>query len=265
MKKHDFLKKYLDSDGVVNPDILDVDDELLDIGWLPISNTVIEPDNWDLFWRLWNQEKITLRPKNYETITWQTLCIWKASYLSEEDVQKIYPQKVVDWEKHFPKMLSQIRALMPFEEIWKITLAESMNRVPAHVDLPLDPQYQMLYPWPNSVRVLLYDENKAPTFYLTQWPPYLLEEGKIKNSFSMKEWGFLEDPKAEDKCYVALPNHSNAFVYANGPLLHGSDYHGRSKILVMIWGRPSPEKWKQKLKNLKEEFPQYRDLGCLSY
>lgn len=264
MKERAFFKKYVDDDGAVNPDVLDLEVDLLGISWLPIPNTVIEPDDWELFWKLWKQEKIASSPQDYKSVAWDTLCIWKSPDLTEEDVQKIYPQRIVDWEKHFPKMLAEIKALMPYEKIWKITLASNTKRIPSHVDAPLNPKYQILHPWPNSVRILLYDENPKDTFYLTRWPEKILNKGKIQNLQDMSEWGILEEPPNADKSYVRLPIHSNAFIYANGPFLHGADYHGKTKILVLIWGRPDSQKWKQKLKELKEDFPQYRDQCCFN-
>lgn len=262
MANKQFLKRYSDSDSAITEQIWDIDEELTDLCWLPLLNQKIEPDNWDLFWKLWNEQKIKSSPKGYENAAaWETLCIWKAPHLSEADVQKIYPQKVVDWSDHFPNMLNQLLNLMPFSELWKITLATSTSRVAPHIDRPYLQDKFVLYPWPNSLRVLLHDQNDRPTFYLTRWPDSILKKGKIQNlTGSFEEWGSLAEPSAKEKCYVQLPEGTNAFVYSNGPFLHGADYHGKPKVLVLFWGRPDPEKWKIKLRELKDNFPQCKSL-----
>ncbi len=252
-----FLKRYVDSQGSIHKDILDVDDDLTNLCWLPVLDTTIEPDNWELFWTLWNQNKTFMSPTGRETAVWESLCIWKSSDIEEDKLTHVlYPQKMVDWSTHFPKMFEQIFSVMPYSEIWKVTLGENINRVPAHVDRPASNHYEVLSPWPNSVRILLHDTNTQPTFYLTPWPQELMKLGKIQNTSSLAEWGTMTDPLPHNKCYVQLPEKTNTFVFSNGEFLHGADFSGKSKILILIWGRPDATLWKKKLKKIKNEFSQ---------
>lgn len=260
-----FLKRYADSAGSICEDILDIDDGLTDICWLPISNSIIEPDNWQLFWQLWTEQKTSMSPDGEDSAIWESLCIWKSPTLPESDIiHSQYPQKVVDWSELFPKMFQQVFTVMPFSEIWKITLATNIKRVPAHVDRPQfsdeakTSQFEILSPWPNSVRVLLHDTNTQPTFYLTPWPQKLLERGKIQDPRIISEWGFANDPRQNEKCYVQLPDNTNTFVFSNGAYLHGADYFGKSKLLLLIWGKPDSSAWKAKLRELIQKFPDFQ-------
>jgi hypothetical protein len=256
----DFLKRFSDKSDCLTPDVLDIDPELTNICWLPIRNAKIEPDNWELFWRLWEKDKLAMSSNGNPAI-WESLCIWRADRFKDEDsLQSAYPQKAVDWSKHFPQLFKNLFQLMPYKEIFKITLASNISRVPAHVDRSFCLEDEILTPWPNTIRVILHDKNPRPTFYLTRWPKEILDQGKIKNFKSIDEWILKNDPSSSDKCYVQLPEDSNTFIFSNGEFLHGADFMGHSKIVLLIWGRPDAEPWKQKLRDIQKNFPQYTSI-----
>jgi hypothetical protein len=258
----EFLRRFQGEGGPVDDDILKVDPELTNICWLPILNTIIEPDNWELFWRLWAEQKTFMSHNGRDTALWESLCVWKSPALSEQEIiHGLYPQKVVDWSEVFPKMFKQIFNVMPYSEIWKITLGSNIRRVPAHVDRPTHPKYEVLNPWPNSLRVVLHDENRKPTFFLTRWPQELLDKGKIRDLTAFEEWGTTKNLNQEEKCFVQLPSNTNTFVFSNGEFLHGADYVDKLKVLLLVWGRPKPEAWKAKLRTMKADFPEYRTVA----
>lgn len=260
MINKEFLKRYVDNSGSISEDILKIDVDLTNICWLPVPNTLIEPDDWNLFWKLWTEQKTSTYPEGYDNMGWDSLCIWKSPNLSNENIKKIYPQKIVDWSMHFPKMFEKLCKVMPYSNIWKITLASNTNRIPLHIDRTIDRSYEVLTPWPNSVRVLLHDTNKKPTFYLSKWPKEMLDQGRIQKPEKLDEWGYAFDPDVTDKRYVQLPKNTNTFVYSNGEFMHGADYSGNCKILVLIWGRPNEAAWKEKLKIIKNDFPEFQRI-----
>lgn len=260
MTNKDFLERYIDQNGTISTDILKIDEDLTNICWLPITDTFIEPDNWNDFWNLWNNQKTVTNPEGFVDIEWESLCIWKSPLLTNEQIQKIYPQKIVDWSAYFPKMIEKLKTVMPFKEVWKITLASNTKRIPLHVDITFDRKYEILLPWPNSVRTILYDTNEKPTFYLSRWSEECLKRGKIKDPKNLNEWGHLDEPLFNEKCYVQLPKKTNTFVYSNGEFMHGADFAGKSKILVLVWGRPDEDLWKKKLKHIRNQLTNYEEI-----
>lgn len=231
-------------DASVFSEITDYDATLSELPWLAVP-TIIEPDNWSLFWDLWNKHKI---PSNDYSNVWDSMTIWVNPSLSEHQVRYDYPQTykgyIHDWSKIFPEMFEKIFSAMPHKIIEKITLASNTKRVPVHVD-----SSKTFYPWPNTMRVMLWDSNDHPTFYMSSWPKEHLHSvisdvvpGKNKNYF-------VEEPAQEEKYYVDLPTWSNTFVYSNGVYLHGADL-AKPKIIMLIWGIPDAEKWKQRLREI---------------
>lgn len=261
----EFLKRYVDNDGCVAESMLDIDEQLTNICWLPIPNCRIEPDDWRLFWELWNKDKTYMDPSGKEKAVWESLCIWKSTEIKDEDAYHAdYPLKIVDWSKHFPKMFEKIFSCMPYKEIWKVTLSSNIERVPLHVDPPVwgtksgsPARHGTLNPWPNSLRIMLVDENTRPTFYLTPWPRHFMNKGKMKD-FGLFELGSRTEPHVDDRCYVDLGKNTNTFVFSNGEFMHGADYAGKTKIVMLIWGLPDAEKWKQRLREVLISYPEYK-------
>lgn len=264
-KKHsyqqlEYLKRYKSEDINLFPEALDFDEILSDVAWLPLPGVKIEPDDWNLFHTLWHEQKLPMVAKDSQQNLWDGLCIWKNPKLQDSEVyHPMFPQKIVDWSSLFPKMFEKINRLLPYEEIWKITLATNHQNVPIHVDPPrVEPgnplfRQAVLNPWPNSLRIFLEDPNVQSHFYLTEWPQSLLKKGLIRDLDSVSEWGTFEEVPKGQRCYVDLPKNTNAFVFSNGRYLHGADYFGVSKILLLVWGKPEAARWKEKLKQILQE------------
>lgn len=239
-----FLKRF--TDGVTPPfcpEILDIEPSLVNIPWLPIPVPKIEPDDWDLFWELWEKQKIVATELD---AIWNGLCIWCNPSLTKDQIKNDWPKipenSYKDWSTYFPKMFQQINEAMPFSKINKITLGSNIKPVPIHTDA-----IYKQYPWPSVMRVLIWDSNEKPTFYLTKWPekafdaPLITEPTPILDSTY-----FYDEIPTCDKIYVDLPLDTNTFVYSNITFLHGADL-AKPKILLLVWGEPNPIKWKQRL------------------
>ena len=82
-----------------------------------------------------------------------------------------------------------------------------------------------------STRTIIVDNNKSPTFF------------------------YVKDGK---KIYQKLPLETNTWMYNDGNLMHGSDhYPGKSKIMLMYYGKPNNEKLKQILDLSQTQYKDY--------
>jgi len=238
-----FLKRF--TDGItppVCPEILEVDPLLTNISWLPLHIPKIEPDNWDLFWELWNREKSPMGKEDNPYIIWDTVGIWSSPDTGNSAVHEDFPYKMEDWSSYFPIMFERIRTAMPFLRINNIRISSNIKRVNPH----LDPTPTM-YPWPNSLRVMLWDSNPIPTFYMLPWPESsFLQKPIPKIDVIPNQTYILGDVSQQEKIYVDLPVDTNTFIFSNGEFLHGADL-ASPKIILIVHGVPDAEKWKSKL------------------
>lgn len=243
----EFLKRFTNGiDSPFCPEILEIDTKLTNIPWLTVPVNRIEPDDWDVFWKLWEDRKH--KSVKYNEI-WDNICIWSNPNLTEEQLKTEYPitpiERIYDWSSYFPNMFKQINDAMPFLSIDKIVLASNVKEVPLHIDA-----VKKFYPWPNAMRVMLWDTNDRPTFYLSKWQREMFDAPVIKNNVPAFNQHYYNE-KTKDKIYVDLPKESNTFVYSNGEFLHGADL-AKPKIIMIIWGTPDPFKWKEKLYEIVE-------------
>ena len=111
----------------------------------------------------------------------------------------------------------------------------------------IDPD-AVIYPWPDSLRVMIWDTNDGPTFWMSKWP----ERGEafnppIINVRTKGSYGIKADRIPQDqRTYVKLPADTNTFVFNNGAFLHGADL-AKPKIIMAIKGRPKVFEWLQAL------------------
>jgi hypothetical protein len=233
-----FLKRYRDDLGeTAFPEMMDTDPILTNIPWMSIPNTIVEPDDWDLLWDRWNANKGPF------TKAWDGLCIWNKPSPDCDIIQSVAAD---DWSKLFPKMFDHIRSLMPFSVIDSIVLRSNVTRVPPHIDL-----MAKYYPWPNSLKVMLWDTNDKPTFYCLPWPEETYNQPAIptRNHCQPGQNLLLGNIPGKDKIYVDLPPDSNTFVVSNGEYLHGADM-AKPKLMLLVQGLEDPEPWKKKLHDI---------------
>lgn len=234
-----FLRRF--TDGVtppVCPEILEVDPLLTNISWLPLHIPKIEPDNWDLFWELWNKNKTIMG----KSAVWESVGIWSSPESGISAMHNDFPYLMDDWSKYFPSMFEKIRSAMPFSRIDNIRLSSNIKPVRPHID-----PVPTMYPWPNSMRVMLWDTNDVPTFYLLPWPESSFMQPPISDIDVIPGQTYiLGDIPPEDKIYVDLPANTNTFIFSNGEFLHGADL-ASPKIILIVHGVPDAEKWKSKL------------------
>lgn len=243
-----FLKRF--TDGVTPPfcsEISELVPGLTNVPYLVVPVPRIEPDDWDLFWRLW--EKFKLGTKIYNNV-WDSICIWANPNLSNHQLETEYPiikqNNIHDWSDHFPKMFQSISEAMPFTTIDKIFIASNAKEVPLHIDA-----IKKFHPWPNALRIMLWDTNEKPTFYLAKWQDSMYDCPIIdSNKPAPNKLHYQQKVDDSDKIYVNLPDESNTFVYSNGEYLHGADL-AKPKIILIVWGTPDKAKWIERLKYIK--------------
>lgn len=244
-----FLKRFTDGTNIpICPEILELDEDLTNVPWLTVPVPRIEPDNWELFWKLWEENKE--KSKKYADV-WDNVCIYANPNLTSNQLQTEYPifspERIQDWSSHFPKMFNQISEAMPFVSIDKITIASNVKTVPLHFDA-----IKKIYPWPNALRVMLWDTNEKPTFYLTKWQEEMFNYPIISCiKPELNQLYYKQEVGNDEKIYVNLPKESNTFVYSNGAFLHGADL-GKFKIIMIIWGTPDKDKWKKRLLEISQ-------------
>lgn len=154
---------------------------------------------------------------------WKVLDIYIDSELplgfGHELIQSNYKNLI----QEFPDFYQEIFDLLPFKKIWLVKFLQNNREILPHRDTDWN------FNLPTSFRSMIYDENKNPSFYLT-------------------------DLEHSSKKFVDLPKHVNTFAYNNGNFLHGAEYHGKSKILMVVRGYLDFEKYKNLLEKSISKF-----------
>jgi len=226
-----------------------IDEKWTKRSWIRVKDTIIEPDDWDLFWKLWNEHSAEISGrKPDEPPMWKGVLIYKHPSIDVSGFN--YNNTVVaDWTAHFPKMFEKIQTLMPWHMIEKIVVWQNVNEIQPH----FDPD-SVVYPWPDSLRIMLWDSNEEDTFYMAKWPerdadysPDLIAEKRNAN------YGCKSDRIPHDKReYIKLKGTgSNTFLFNNGAFLHGADM-AKPKIIMAVKGRPQIVPWLQNLEKLDD-------------
>lgn len=206
--------------------------------WSALDAPKLEPKNWDLFWKKWNEhagpsyidkpdpagnrdyEYERTGVRNYPFIGLNIYANdpkvindghWKLPFLSYTEI--------------FPNLLEDIYSSLPWvKEVTAARLWSSVKNIPFHKDYAIEDV---------AIRSMIYDENKQGTFKL--WRP------GIKTT------------------YVELPQDTNWFVYNNEKCLHGSDKLTDAKkiILLLVYHAKSKELMIEHLKRSAIKYPDY--------
>lgn len=220
------------------------------VPYIPVDVPKIEPDNWDLFWELWDKEKDRIKREANEPDYWRGVMIYLNETIDPSNFN-FNTTPISDWTMHFPKMFDAIRNAVPFKFIEKIVLWQNVREIDPH----FDPDHWVL-PWPDSLRVMLHDTNKKPTLYMTKWPKRD-ENYNPPPITSIKGGDFGTNASSiddTDKFYVEVPEETNTFLLNNGAFLHGADM-GTEKIIMAIKGTPDHFNW---LKSLESSYNKYK-------
>lgn len=219
------------------PEITMIDPEWTAVPWVPLQDTRIEPDDWDLFWHLWRRHEDEVGYRGTKTY-WRGLNCWLDPRIKAEQLS-VGGGNYQDWSSHFPRMFDQIRSVMPWHTIERVVLWQNTKPVDPHFD-----PNSMIFPWPDSFRVMLWDSNSQPTFWMTPWPSRA--DTGTDMIWDRRTYRLGVGPENEHltrrRIYVDLPSDSNTFVFNNGAWMHGADRIS-DKILLAVHGRPKIAQW----------------------
>lgn len=172
----------------------------------PLNLPTIEPDNWEVFWNIWNTHAKDLTKVKMnngspipigENAVWTGLDIFK----SEKGYETSWAAPFYNIKDDLPKMFNTIRQL-PLA-IERVRVIQSLKSIPAHSDDSVDR-------W--NIRAM---------FYYTD---------------PEQQWYFTRPQDRSNRVFLTLPVDTNWFAYNDGHCLHGSTYNEQHpKLLMQIY------------------------------
>lgn len=201
------------------------------IRWLPLDLPKVQFDDINEFLQFWDTESINIvRKKPDGAEPWNKdvhplaenssyyIPRFKGLYFYSHDSQEEFLKRDSVWTERlyqhfiFKKITEQILDTFPFDKISKMYMWESVREIGPHRD------ETWFYNCPTEFRVMINDENENPTLYVAD-----IEYGDIN--------------------YIDINGlDTNSFCWSNGSQLHGSDFVGKRKHLIVINGIISYEK-----------------------
>lgn len=181
--------------------------------YTPVDLPKIEPDNWDIFWDIWNEHKDYLEKTKHNAKTslvslgkntvWTGLDIFK-----RKNIETAWQAPYYDIKDVLPNMYNFFESLDTFG-IFRIRLVQSNVNIISHTDDNIDKWHLRAY------------------FHYTS-----------KN----QQWYFTKpnDSNGERK-YINLPNETNWFMYNDKFCWHGTDFDvNNKKILLQVYATKTP-------------------------
>ena len=180
----------------------------------PIDLPIVEPDDWDIFWDIWNnQAGLMTKIKNYNSNSESPILqnnLWRGMEIySTPDSVPGWLAPAVDIKEKLPNFYKTISTL-PIDKVVRVTLVQSLQDFRPHRDADRDC-------W--SFRANFYVTSPVPQFYVTTL-------GTPTDQF--------------DKKFINLPKETNWFAYNDLKCRHGSDYSSDyPKILLQVMVKTS--------------------------
>lgn len=206
-----------------------------DILATPLDLPRFEPDSWEDFWKIWNEDAaryIRLKPDsqgNNSAPGWNGL-VWDFFRPEVKDSLTMFITTVKDYSPLFPRWRASMESSFPFK-INRILFLNNDREITPHRDGMVLTDHLT---YASAVRILLVDENPKPTF-----------------------WFSKEKSKESRRFYMDLPPETNTFVYNNPRIYHSADYHGHRKILMMlILDHIDEQKWFELLLRSSKRWPE---------
>lgn len=183
--------------------------------YTPVDLPKIEPDNWEVFWDIWNtysnylektqpNAKSSLVKVGKNTI-WRGLDIFQKKHT----IKTSYQAPFFDIKDRLPNMYQFFESLDTFG-IYRIRLVQSTVNMVAHTDDDFDKWHLRAY--------LYYTSNK-------------------------EQWYFTKPNDAYgERTYIELPATTNWFMYNDKYCWHGTDYdENHKKILLQVFALETPQ------------------------
>lgn len=198
--------------------------------YTPIDFPEIVPDNWEVFWKIWNEKAdqlVKTKKMHPEDLSPQVINdsnVWKGFLMYDPDVdlpKNSFTMPIVDIRSELPNMFNQLTCLKPYFKTFSVLIIESLRDVISHSDTKTDQ-------W--MVRYFLH--NPSPT---VQW--------------------YFTKPQERDgqRTYITSPPNTKWFAFNDAVAWHGSDWNQNyPKILIKIYGEPHDYVIKENLEKYKE-------------
>jgi hypothetical protein len=194
------------------------------IRWLPLDIPKFEFENYHDFLALWDKESIPIlrtRPDSAEPWNKEDHPLGEESHWYKPGFRGIFPYvsntakfeevPALTWtSKYFPHpifdpMIEHVKKYFPFHFVDHMYIWESVKEIDLHTD------QTQFWNCPTEFRIMLHDDNPQPTL-------------------------FVADMEHVDINYIDLPSDTNSFCWSNGTQMHGSDFFGKRKQLLVVNG-----------------------------
>jgi hypothetical protein len=127
---------------------------------------------------------------------------------SYKNISTIWSVNEVDnFKETFPHFYQQIHDLLPLKSIPRLNFWQSIKQIAPHRD------HASCVDMPNSIRIMLYDENPRSTLYLNE----------------------DSEHAAGDRFYIQPMQDTNTFAWNNLRVTHGSDYDSKYRKILIIF------------------------------
>lgn len=173
------------------------------IVYTPLNLPKIEPDNWDVFWNMWNNHSdiAVKRSMNFngsrskigDSNIWRGLDIFKVG-----NIPTSWECPYFDIRNTLPLLYEAIRNLK-IRSLYRVRLLQSISDIGSHSDDNNDT-------W--KVRAFLYYPSTVPQWYFTK-------------------------PNDTERVYIDLPESTNWFAYNDKHAWHGTDYDPENKKILL--------------------------------
>lgn len=196
-----------------------------DILYTPLDIAKIEPDDWSIFWQVWEQDARQYVRKKPDSAGnnglhpgWNGL-VWDFQVPGKGPFT-MFDVSVKNYKTVFPKWYERLMQF-PFRLV-RMQMLSNYRAIVPHRDGTV---YTDHLPYACDLRTMIVDENSQPTFWVSK----------------------TQDHNTE-KFYADLPVDTNTFVYCNPKLYHGADYFEKRKIIVTyIFDQLDEIKWHELL------------------
>ena len=196
--------------------------------YTPIQLPKIEPDNWDIFWKIWNEEADfvhkTTHPHEKSRLTLNDKTCWRGMEIYDPTATKSNRSielVSIDIRDRLPKMYESIQTLKTFFKSLSLIFIESQYSIGSHTDKNIDK-------W--MLRSFFYYPSPEPQWYFTR----------------------PDDNKGE-RTYITLPQDTTWFAFNDSKAWHGTDYDEKyPKILIKAYGSLRDDVLKDNLKRYED-------------
>ena len=183
------------------------------IVYTPLDLPRLEPDNWDIFWNIWNTHSDFAIKKSMNLTTSKTPLGSNRAWRGLDIFKK--PTGRTSWECPYFDISSDLPVMhksidqLNIKTLYRVRLLQSLIDIDAHTDDNTDQ-------W--KIRGLLHYTDTKSQWYFTR-------------------------PEGNKRTYATLPSNVQWFGYNDKHAWHGTDYNPEhTKILIQLYFRESIDK-----------------------